>query len=255
MELKYILSILLVTFAGLSTLIGSLMILASKNKSHKKLGFLLGLATGIMLCIVIKELLPESIELLNNSFYNPLSTIILVSSLLVGVGLSILLERLIHHHGEEEKQEEHCHMCNLGLTTALTFALHKFPEGIAIFIAIYNNYLISIPLALAIAIHHIPEGMIISAPIYYGTGNRKKALLYSLYSGLVLPASGFIGFFLLKPFFNDIVHGILLAITSSIMLYITFKEIMPESLKYGNKRTTVFAIIFGIIFIYLLDLL
>jgi len=129
------------------------------------------------------------------------------------------------------------------------------PEGIAIFIAIYDNYLVAIPFALAIAIHHIPEGMIISAPIYYATGDKKKALMYSLMSGLVLPISGLIGFIFLKPIFTDLVEGILLAITSSIMFYLTFKEIMPQSLKYGNKRTTIFAITFGIIFIYLLDLI
>lgn len=255
MNFDYALSILLVTVAGLSSMIGSFIIFISKNKGHKKLGFFLGLASGIMLCIVIKELLPEAKELLANAYDGPLSIVVLLISLLFGLGLSVLLDSLLHHHDVEEEHDEHCHMCNLGVTTACTLALHKLPEGIAIFIAIYDNYLVAIPLALAIAIHHIPEGMIISAPIYYATGDKKKALLYSVFSGLVLPVSGLIGFVFLRPFFTDSIHGILLAVTSSIMFYITFKEVMPQSLKYGNKRTTVFAIILGIIFIYLLDLI
>lgn len=255
MDFNFLLSILLITMAGISTLIGSVLIFISKNKSHKKLGFLLGLAAGIMLCICIKELLPESQELLTEKYAYPLSSIIMGGSLLFGFFLSIILDKLLHHHDEEEHHEEHCNMCNIGITAAVTMALHKLPEGIAIFIAIYDNYLVAIPFAIAIAIHHIPEGMIISAPIYYGTGSKKKALFYSLISGLVLPVSGLIGFLFLKPVFTDLIEGILLSITSSIMFYITFKEIIPQSLKYGNKRTTVFAIIFGIIFIYLLELI
>jgi ZIP family zinc transporter len=255
MNIDFVLSIILITIAGLSTLIGSLLIFISKNRSLKKLGFLLGIASGIMICIVIKELLPEAQELLSNAYSYPMSSIVMGISLMVGFILSIILDKLLHHHEDEEENDEHCQMCNIGITTALTMALHKLPEGIAIFIAIYDNYTIAIPFALAIAIHHIPEGMIISAPIYYATGSKTKALKYSFLSGLVLPMSGIIGFLFLRSIFTDLVEGILLAATSSIMFYITFKEIIPQSLKYGNKRTTIFAIIFGIIFMYLLELI
>jgi ZIP family zinc transporter len=255
MNLNLILSIILITVAGLSTVIGSIIIFVSKNKSHKKLGFLLGLAAGVMICICIKELLPESQELLSGIYSYPTSSIIMVSSLLGGFILSVILDELIHHHDEEEEHDEHCEMCNLGITTAFTMALHKFPEGIAIFIAIYDNYLVAIPLALAIAIHHVPEGMIVSAPIYYATGSKKKALLYSIASGLVLPVSGILGFFFLQPIFTDLVQGVLLAVTSSIMFYITFKEIMPSAIKYGDKKTIIFSMTLGIIFVYLLELI
>ncbi len=42
-------------------------------------------------------------------------------------------------------------------------------------------------IALAIALHNIPEGISVSVPIFYATGNRKKAFLYSLLSGLAEP--------------------------------------------------------------------
>jgi ZIP family zinc transporter len=255
MKLELILSILLITMAGLSTVIGSIIIFISKNKSHKKLGFLLGLAAGVMICLCIKELLPESQELLSNVYDSPMASIVLLGSLLLGFLLSIVLDKLIHHGEEEEEHDEHCHMCNIGVTAAFTMALHKLPEGIAIFIAIYDNYLVAVPLALAIAIHHIPEGMIVSAPIYYATGDKKKALLYSIASGLVLPVSGIIGFLFLQPLFTDLVEGIMLAVTSSIMFYITFKEIMPSAIKYGDKKTIVFSLTLGIIFIYLIELI
>ena len=255
MKVEFMLAVLLVTIAGLSTVIGSFIIFLSKKKRHENLGFLLGIAAGVMLCICIKELLPEAEELLSEWYAFPTSSLILVGSLFIGLALSLILDKLLHHHNEVEEHDEHCHMCNVGITAAFTMALHKLPEGIAIFIAIYDNYKVAIPFALAIAIHHIPEGMIVSAPIYYATGNKKKALLYSIGSGLVLPIAGMLGFVFLKPIFNNLTEGVLLSITSSIMFYLTFKEIIPASLKYGNKKVTVFAVILGIIFIYLLELI
>lgn len=254
MEMGFIIAVILITVAGLSTLIGSYYVILSKNKSHKKLGFMLGFASGVIISLVIQELLPESKEMLFNSFSYPTSIIILIGSLLLGLILSFALDKVLHH-SEEEDEHDHCHMCNLGITTAIALAIHKIPEGMAIFIAISQDYLTAIPLALAIAIHHIPEGMMISAPIYYGTKDKKKALKYSLISGLVLPISGIVGYLFLMPFLNDITMGILLSITSSIMLFLAFTEIIPSSIKYSNKRTMVFSSLLGIIFIYMLGLI
>lgn len=253
--MNFILSVFLVTIAGLSTIIGSIIIFTSKNKSHNKLGFLLGFSAGIMLCICIKELLPESQEMLADLYDYPLSSFILVLSLILGFCLSLVLDSFLHHHDEEQENDEHCKMCNIGITTAVMLALHKLPEGLAIFVAINDNLLTIISFSIAIAIHHIPEGMIISAPIYYATGDKKKALLYSLASGLVLPISGLLGFIFLESILTGMIEGILMGVTSAIMLYITLKEIIPGSLKYSNKKTTVFAVILGIIFMYLLELL
>lgn len=255
MKVELVLAILLVTIAGLSTVIGSFIVFLSKNKRHENLGFLLGIAAGIILCICFNELLPEAQELLFENFKYNIALVILFASLLIGLVLSFILDKLMHHHDDEADHDEHCKMCNVGITAAFTMALHKLPEGMAIFIAIYDNYKVAIPFALAIAVHHIPEGMIISAPIYYATGSKKKALLYSITSGLVLPVAGLLGFLFLKPFFNGITEGILLALTCSIMFYLAFKEIIPASLKYGNKKTTVFAVMIGIIFMYLVHLI
>ena len=39
------------------------------------------------------------------------------------------------------------------------------------------------PLPWAIALHNIPEGISVSVPIFFATGNRRKAFLYSVLSG------------------------------------------------------------------------
>ena len=48
---------------------------------------------------------------------------------------------------------------------------------------------LGVAIAAAIAIHNIPEGIAVSIPVYYATGDRKKAFKLSLLSGLAEPVS------------------------------------------------------------------
>ena len=66
-------------------------------------------------------------------------------------------------------------LVRMGLFTALAIAIHNFPEGLATFLAAVLDPGLGVAIAVAIAIHNIPEGMSVSVPIYFATGNRKKA--------------------------------------------------------------------------------
>ena len=80
---------------------------------------------------------------------------------------------------DAEKAEKFRKLYKMGLFTALAIAIHNFPEGLATFTAALKDPSLGLPIAIAIAIHNIPEGVAVSVPIYYATGNRKKAFLYS----------------------------------------------------------------------------
>lgn len=54
-------------------------------------------------------------------------------------------------------------------------------------------------LALAIALHNIPEGVAVALPIFFATGNKKKALLYATLSGFAEP----LGVIAVALFFPD----------------------------------------------------
>ena len=64
----------------------------------------------------------------------------------------------------------------------------------ATFLSALEDPTIGIPIAIAIALHNIPEGVSVSIPIFYATGNRKKAFVYSFLSGLAEPIGALIGF-------------------------------------------------------------
>ena len=138
-------------------------------------------------------------------------------------------------------------LSRIGLFTAIAIALHNFPEGFATFISAMDNMTTGIAIAMAIAIHNIPEGLAVALPVYHATGNRKKAFLYALYSGLAEPIGAVIGFLLLAPIMGELTLGITFGIVAGIMVYISFDELLPAARVYGNDHTTIFGLVMGML--------
>ena len=105
-------------------------------------------------------------------------------------------------------------------------------------------YLVAI--AVAIAIHNIPEGIATSVPIYYSTGSRKRAFIVSFFSGITEPLGAIIGYLILRPFFNDVVFGILFGIIAGIMVFISIEELL-----YEKSKVTIIGVILGMAIIAL----
>jgi ZIP family zinc transporter len=114
-----------------------------------------------------------------------------------------------------------------GLFTALAIAIHNFPEGLTTFGTTLSDERLGIVIALAIAIHNIPEGISISVPLFYATGDRKKAFRYSFLAGFAELVGVVIGFVILLPFLSPSLLSSLLAFVAGIMVYISFDELLP----------------------------
>jgi len=134
-----------------------------------------------------------------------------------------------------------------GIFTALAIAIHNFPEGLATFAAAYSDIKLGIIIALSIAIHNIPEGISVSMPIYYATGSRKKAFLYSFLSGTSEPIGAAIGFLILIPFLSQGLFAFLLPFIAGIMVYIALDEILPTAHRYGHGHTVILGVVLGML--------
>ena len=106
-------------------------------------------------------------------------------------------------------------------------------------------YLVAI--VVAIAIHNIPEGIATSVPIYYSTGSRKRAFIVSFFSGITEPLGAIIGYLILRPFFNDVVFGILFGIIAGISI----EELLPMAREYEKSKVTIIGVILGMAIIAL----
>jgi ZIP family zinc transporter len=105
-------------------------------------------------------------------------------------------------------------------------------------------------IAVAIALHNIPEGISVSVPIFYATGNRRKAFVYSLLSGLSEPVGAGIAYLFLRLFANDQgispeLMGILFGSVAGIMVYISLDELLPTSRAYGKGHDSLLGLVGG----------
>jgi ZIP family zinc transporter len=143
-----------------------------------------------------------------------------------------------------------------GVFTALAIAIHNFPEGLATFVTALSDPGLGVAIAIAIAIHNIPEGISVSVPIFYATGDRKRAFWISFFSGLAEPLGALVGFAALMPFIegNPAILPGLLAFVAGIMVYISIDELLPLAHKYGKGHTVLIGLIIGM-FIMALSLI
>ena len=149
------------------------------------------------------------------------------------------------HHGHGPHQHHHTKLMRLGLFTAIAIAIHNFPEGIATFVASLQDASLGITIAVAIAIHNIPEGIAVSVPVYFATGSRKKAFLWSLMSGLSEPLGALVGFAILSAVMNNVVFGVLFAAVAGIMVFISLDELLPTAREYGEPHLSIYGLIAG----------
>ena len=129
----------------------------------------------------------------------------------------------------------------MGLFTALAIAIHNFPEGLATFLAALEDPSLGVAIAIAIALHNIPEGISVSVPIFYATGNRKKAFFWSFMSGLAEPIGAILAYAAIRYFVGgesgvipSNIMGILFSSVAGIMVYISLDELLPTSRAYGK---------------------
>jgi len=260
-------------FAGLCTGIGSLIAFFNKKSNPKFLSVSLGFSAGVMIYVSMVELFFQAKQDLVRELGLVKGSWITVIAFFGGMFLIAVIDKLIpssenphelhsveelhdkhpdkSHHAEQIKKREEAiknhRLMRLGLFTALAISIHNFPEGLATFVAALQEPQIAIPIAAAIAIHNIPEGIAVSVPIFYATGSRKKALLYSFLSGLTEPLGALLGYLIILPFISDALMGIIFALVAGIMVFISLDELLPSAREYGEHHLAIYGLVAGMI--------
>jgi ZIP family zinc transporter len=253
-----VLAFLLTLVAGLSTGIGSVIALFSKTTNTKFLSTSLGFSAGVMIYVSMVEIFSEAKINLSGFLGEKTGTLITFIAFIGGMLLIGLIDKFVPEdrnphevHGlssdkiNDEQRNGKAKLMRTGLFTALAIGIHNFPEGLATFISALQSPSIAIPIVVAIAIHNIPEGIAVSVPIYYATGNRKRAFWLSFASGLSEPIGAVIGYLILLPFMNEMVYGILFAVVAGIMVFISLDELLPSARAYGYHHLSIYGMVAG----------
>jgi ZIP family zinc transporter len=246
----------LTLIAGMSTTIGSAVVLFSKRFSPKFLAVSLGFSAGVMIFISLVEIYGNANESLSAIFGERKGSVITLISFFAGIAIIAIIDYLVpsnenpHEPGELSIKDapakvDKDKMMRLGVMSALAIGIHNFPEGMATFITAMNDPNLGISIAVAIGIHNIPEGIAVAVPIYYATQSKGKAFFHSFLSGLAEPVGAIVGYFLLSFLFDDSLMGIILAGVAGIMVYISLDELLPTAEKYGEHHPAIIGVIGG----------
>ena len=245
-------------FAGLSTGIGSAIAFFAKSTNTRFLSISLGFSAGVMIYVSLIEIFSKAKESLVLSLGETQGYWITVIAFFGGMFVIAIIDRLVpevENPHEARLIEETLHpeafkkkkLLRMGMLSALAIGIHNFPEGLATFTATLKDPTLGIAIAVAIAVHNIPEGIAVSVPIYYATGDKRKAFRLSFLSGLAEPAGALIGFLILMPFFNDVIFGVLFASVAGIMVFISVDELLPAAREYGKAHLSIYGLIAGMI--------
>lgn len=252
-EYHILLAFILTAVAGLCTGIGSLIALIAKQTNKNFLCASLGFSAGIMIYVSFMEMMPQARMDLMAEFGDKMGTFYLIIAFFSGIALINLIDFLIPEsmnpheiQGVEDMNKEHS-LKRTGILVALSIAIHNFPEGIATFTSALGSLDVAIPITVAIAIHNIPEGIAVAVPLYHATGSRKKAFWYSFLSGLSEPFGALIAYLFLMQFWTPAMSGIILAVVSGIMVFISLDELLPSAEKYGKHHISIMGLVIGML--------
>ena len=275
---NYLFAFLLTLFAGLATGIGSALAFLAKKTNAKFLSGSLGFSAGVMIYVSFVEIFPKANASLALVMSQKEAYVYTTLAFFGGIALIAIIDKFVpsfeNPHeikgieelndmipvedtlDKMEKKEksidsieftEKHRLYRMGIMSALAIGIHNFPEGLATFASALQNPTLGISIAIAIAIHNIPEGIAVSVPIYYATGDKKKAFFYSFLSGLSEPIGAAVGFLILRPFFNEVVFGIIFALVAGIMVFISLDELLPAAQKYGEHHIAVYSLVAGMV--------
>lgn len=262
MDSNVIIAFLLTLFAGVSTGIGGLLAFRGAN-NDKFLSGALGFSAGVMIYVSFMEIMPKAIDSLAIGRDADGANIIATLAFFGGIAVIAIMDFVIpeetnpHEYRDEDELEaegeearenrKKGELLKMGKLSATAIAIHNFPEGLATFMAAVVDPALGVSIAVAIAIHNIPEGIVVSAPIYYATGDKNKAILWSFASGLAEPFGALFGYLILRPFLNDTLFGIVFALVAGIMVYISIDELLPTAEKYAEHHIAIGGLIAGMI--------
>jgi ZIP family zinc transporter len=239
-------------FAGITTVLGALVVMFFGIPGKNYLSCLLGFAAGVMIAISLFNLMPEA--LVHGTMT---STVV---GFLLGVAIMYVLDRFIPHthlsSGKNIRVENNKpaptgdkNILRMGYLIFLGITLHNLPEGLAIGAGLEASPELGLYIAIAIGLHNIPEGIAVAGPLRAGGLSPAKTILLTLIAGLMSPVGAALGmiFFNISQLF---IAGSL-AFAAGAMVYIANDELIPQSHQL-NSYTAIGGVVFGLLLVFML---
>lgn len=227
-------------FAGLATGIGALPIVFMKKVSHKLRDILLAFAAGVMVAASAFNLIVPALD--EGSIF----------SVILGIGFGALVLGLFEKYTPNIDYERFFGSTDKSVARRtvlliVALALHNIPEGLAVGVGFASDAPgMGVALAIAIGVQNAPEGLVIAASLLESNLSVWKILALATLTGIVEPIAAMLGLGLVS--YVQVIIPFSLAFAAGAMLYVVFREMIPESHGHGYVESATFSFIFGVIF-------
>lgn len=223
--------------SAMATGAGALPILFFKTVTHRWRDILLAFTAGIMVAAATFSLIPKAME--NGSI------IVICLGVLTGTLTLTVLESFIPHIYLEHTRVN-ISMDSQALLILSAITLHNIPEGLSVGVS-YSSEQTGLGglVAFAIGLQNAPEGFLVALFLINQQVSRLKAFLLATMTGAVEIVSALIGYYLTSVVGGLVPYG--LSFAAGAMLYIVYKELIPESHGDGHARSATFSFIIGLL--------
>lgn len=230
-------SLLGLFFGTIGTTIGGIIGVVSKRNSNKFLSFVLAFASGLMLAVVCFDLIPDALEI--SSIYTTI--------LGIGIGIVMMIgcDILVDKKFNVSKMDTKSSLLKTGIIVSVGLAIHNIPEGLAIGSGFDVSSKLGYSLAIAICLHDVPEGISMAIPMKNGGMSPLKVIFYVILSGIATGVGALIG--AIVGNISTTVIAISMSFAAGAMLYVISGELVPESNKLYQGRTTALGNMIGFI--------
>ena len=212
--------------AFFATSAGAALVLPIKDMKGSLFALLSAFSGGVMAF--------SALEMLSQS-HAVSGDMVAIAGLALGLCAFFIIEKLLPHAHAFMKRAPLEQKKKKAALLAGTITLHNIPEGFAIASAFAASPSLGWLVAGTMAIQDFPEGLIVSAPLAaYGMG-KHHSFFWGAFSGFVEFLAAIVGFLFLSQVISATPFA--LAFSAGAMIFVTFSELLPDSLRAcGNAR-------------------
>ncbi|GIQ67522.1 ZIP family metal transporter [Xylanibacillus composti] len=225
--------------SAMATVLGAIPILIVKRLSEKWKDILIAFTAGIMVSASTFGLMPQAIE--------ESGILALTVGFLIGIVVLDLIERNIPHIDVENDASSGIgSFDSKSLLVIIALFIHNIPEGLSTgFSYASQNESLGPMVAIAIGAQNMPEGLILAVFLVNSNVSKLKSLMIVTLTGLMEVVSAIVGYFAAS--YIQVLIGYGLAFAAGAMMFIVYKELIPESHGHGYERPSTYSFILGLL--------
>ena len=240
------------------TALGAATVFFFKKNNEKKMSFVFGFASGVMIAASFFSLLLPGIELsvaLGQNEFLPVSF-----GFLLGGAFILVVDLFLPKINVSNELKNESSPINQKILLVLAITLHNIPEGLAIGVA-FGSAALGLEeatiasawvLALGIGLQNFPEGMAVSMPLRNDDISTRKAFFIGQASGIVEPISAIIGVILAMNVRE--ILPVVLGFAAGAMIYVVVEELIPSGKTNKENKFATMGVIMGFIVMMILDI-